>query len=45
MYLKELTELRGVPGAEDEVREFIFDKIKIGNFRLKSTKQARKDGD
>lgn len=28
MYLKELTELRGVPGAEDEVREFIFDKIK-----------------
>lgn len=28
MYLKELTHLRGVPGAEDEVRDFIFSKIK-----------------
>lgn len=28
MYLKELTTLRGVPGAEDSVRNFIFDKIK-----------------
>lgn len=28
MYLKKLTELRGVPGAENEVRDFIFDKIK-----------------
>jgi len=28
MYLKELTELSGVPGAEDSVLEFVFDKIK-----------------
>ncbi len=28
MYLKELTELRGVPGAEENIREFIFEKIK-----------------
>ena len=28
MYLKELTELRGVPGAENEVRDFIYEKIK-----------------
>ena len=28
MYLKELTELRGVPGDETQVRDFIFDKIK-----------------
>ncbi len=28
MYLKELTTLRGVPGAEDEVFDFIFEKIK-----------------
>lgn len=28
MYLKELTELSGVPGVEDAVRDFIFSKIK-----------------
>lgn len=28
MYLKELTELSGVPGVEDAVCDFIFDKIK-----------------
>ena len=28
MYLKELTSLRGVPGFEAPVRDFIFDKIK-----------------
>lgn len=28
MYLKELTELRGVPGCEAPVRDFIFEKIK-----------------
>jgi len=28
MYLKELTGLSGVPGAENDVLEFIFDKIK-----------------
>ncbi len=28
MYLKELTELRGVPGYEAPVREYIFEKIK-----------------
>lgn len=28
MYLKELTQLRGVPGYEAPVREYIFDKIK-----------------
>ncbi len=28
MYLKELTCLSGVPGVEDSVRDFIFDKIK-----------------
>ncbi len=28
MYLKELTSLRGVPGVEAPVREFIFEKIK-----------------
>lgn len=28
MYLKELTQLRGVPGDESQVRDFIFEKIK-----------------
>ena len=28
MYLKELTQLRGVPGYEAPVREFVFEKIK-----------------
>ncbi len=50
MYLKELTELRGVPGFEAPVRDFIFDKIKdkcdeiyrdsIGN--LIAVKRAKK---